>query len=386
LARLLQDKKQPVAFPLGDGTRAARKFGFDDLESVGIGQMYGQGGRMLFMRALAAYARDGDLVPLTRLLYPNLGIDENTLQPIPDASWSDAYYYAVECQDYGYFTGTSDARADQYVAQAKPVELSGIRLVSLIWGDLPCVFWRGSSQDTTRPPHWDAAGIPTLVLNALADPITPIGSARAVYENLDDGYLITQRGGPHVIWGRGNVCIDDPVNAFLINDQVPAQRETECGGKVMSKYIPLAPKNASAFKTLLEAFESVETEINYLPEYWYWDYVTSTRTGCPVSGWLRFKAVGNRVEFKLENCAFSNGFVMTGDGSYQFGRDRFVLNVNVTGYQNCELAYERQGDEASVTGTCDGEPVDERGERDATELQKENPRESRRHIINFRSR
>jgi hypothetical protein len=222
---------------------------------------------MLFVRALAAYARDGDLVPLARLLYPNLGIDEETLEPSYDPSWSDAYYYGVECQDYGYFTGSDEERADQYVAQAKPVELSGIRLSGLIWGDLPCVYWRDSSQDTTRPPFWDAAGVPTLVLNALADPITPINGARAVYEHLDDGYLITQRGGPHVIFARGRGCVDNPVNEFLLNDQAPAQRETECPGRTMSRYVRLAPADSSAFGSFLEAFASVETEINYLPEY-----------------------------------------------------------------------------------------------------------------------
>ncbi len=359
LAKLLEGKKQTVAFPLGDGSRVKRKFGLDDLDTTGEGQTYGQSSRMLFVRALAAHARDGDLVPLTRLLYPNLGVDEATLEPIYDSTWSDAYYYGVECQDYGYFSGTNEIRADQYVADALPIELSPLRLSALIWGDLPCVYWRDSSQDTTRPPYWNAPGVPTFVLNAEADPITPIQGARAVYEHLEDGYLITQRGGPHVIWARGNTCIDEPINQFLVNDVLPPQRETECGGKVMTKYVPLAPRDASEFPTLLAALQSVETEINYLPEYWYWDYTTTTRVGCPVSGWLRFKAVENRAEFTVSDCAFSNGFVMNGLGTYQFARDRMKLIVDVTGYQHCVLVYERKRDVASVRGNCDGEPVSE---------------------------
>lgn len=374
LAKLLESKKLTFSFPLGDGTRVTRRFGFDDLDTTAEGQMFNEGSRMLFVRALAAYSRDDDLVPLARLLYPNIGIDETTLQPSYDPGYSDAYYYAVECQDYGYFKGTDESRANQYVAQAKPVELSQVRLTGLIFGDLPCVYWRDSSQDTTRPPYWSVPGVPSLVLNALADPITPIAGARAVYEHLDDAHLVVQRGGPHVIFGRGVTCIDDLVTQFLVNDIVPAQPETECGGKVMSRYVPLAPRDAKDFSSLLAALDSTETEINMLPEYWYWDYVTTTRVGCPISGSLKFRAVENRAEFTLKDCSFAKGFVMSGNGTYQFGRDRFVLDVNVTGYRQCALVYERQGDETSVKGSCGNAPIAESAAISAADLEKENPR------------
>jgi pimeloyl-ACP methyl ester carboxylesterase len=66
---------------------ALRRLRFTDLEFVGIGEMYGEYGRMLLVRALTAHARSGDLVPLTRLLYPNVGVDENTLRPVADPTW-----------------------------------------------------------------------------------------------------------------------------------------------------------------------------------------------------------------------------------------------------------------------------------------------------------
>lgn len=68
LAAQLGAQKQKIDFPLGAGKRVARPFGLGDLESAGVGEMYGEYGRMLFVRALAAYARDGDLIPLARLL------------------------------------------------------------------------------------------------------------------------------------------------------------------------------------------------------------------------------------------------------------------------------------------------------------------------------
>lgn len=378
LARLLQGQRQVLSFPLGNGTRVTRKFDLNDLDTTGEGQMYSQGPRMLFVRALAAYSRDGDLVPLARLLYPDLGIDETTLKPSYDPTWSDAFYYGVECQDYGYFKGTRDARADQYVAKARPVELSGVRLAAQIWGDFPCVYWRESSQDTTRPPYFKIPGVTTFVLNALADPITPIAGARAVYEHLDNAYLITQRGGPHVIFGREVPCIDDLVTAFLVNDEVPAQRETECGGKVMFTYVPLAPRDARDFSSLLATFNSVETEINLLPEYWDWDYTTTTRVGCPLTGTLKFRAVENRAEYVFKDCSFSKGFVLSGDGTYRFGRDRFVLNVNVKGYRQCHFIYERKGDQSSVQGNCPNGIVNESSGARASEIEKEIARPSQR--------
>lgn len=361
LAAQLARSKQKIAFPLGTGKRVARRFSWSNLEFVGIAQMYNQSGRMLFLRALAYAARDGDLVPLARWLYLDAAVDATTLAPTPDPSWSDAMYYNVECQDYGYFQGTSHQRADQYIAAVNPTIASGVRLSSVLWEDFPCTYWRDASQDLSRPPYWSAPGIPTLVLNALLDPITPIASARAVYAHLDDGYLITQRGGPHVLFGRGVACIDDLVTAFLVDDQVPPQRETECPGKIMSPYVPLAPADARAFESLLQALESAETEINYLPEYWYWDYVTPTRVGCPYRGALRFVPAGDQVKFSLERCAFSKGFEMTGTGYYDLGQDRFWLKLGVSGYQTCELEYNRVGLNASVQGSCAGSRADASG-------------------------
>lgn len=362
LAEKLAPKKLKFQFPLGNGTTPTRKFGYDDLDTIGVGQMYGETGRMFMVRALAKYARDGDIIPLARLLYPNLAIDETTLKPSYDPSYSDAYYYGVECQDYGYYTGTPEERADAYVAAAMPVENSGLRIKSLIWGDLPCVYWRDSLQDTTRPPYWTAPGVPTLVLNAINDPITPVQGARNVYEHLEDGYLILQEGGPHVIWERGVPCIDDPVNNFLTDDVLPAQRETICPGQVMTDYVPLAPANAGDFKSPLEAMESTETEINYLPEFWDWDYETPTGVGCGANGTLHFSMDGDIVKFVLDDCAFTEGFEMTGNGSYDSSSDRFKLTVQVEGEVSCRLVYQRVGAQSNLKGDCSGLDVDANGQ------------------------
>jgi pimeloyl-ACP methyl ester carboxylesterase len=348
LAARLKRSPKSFRFPLPSGGYARRSFTFIDLEVTAYGQAYSEGDRMLFQRAIAASTR-GDLVPLARLLYLSLGVDPQTLEVVPDPtlSYSDGMYYSVECQDYAYFTGTPDERAELFVRAGDPVDAALPRMVSIFYGDLPCVYWPDATQDEARPDPLIAEGIPTLVLGATADPATPVGNGVAVFERLADGYLITQEGGPHVIFGRGVECIDSIVTDFLVKDKVPQDRETDCEGVVADDYVPLAPVNASAFGSPLEAFESAESEINYLPEYYYWDAVTPTPVGCPYSGGtITFEPDGNRYAFTLHNCAFSRGWKMTGEGFYNPNTDRFVLDVTVNGV---EYKYVRDGDKTKVT-------------------------------------
>src|SRR5690349_18673267 len=119
-------RKGPIAFrfPLASGRYQRRTFTLSDLEYVAASQLYGESDRMMFTRALAAYATNGEIVNLARLLYIDLGVDSQTLDIIPDDSWSDAIFYGVECQDYGYPGATPDERAENYLDAVDPFETS----------------------------------------------------------------------------------------------------------------------------------------------------------------------------------------------------------------------------------------------------------------------
>ena len=93
----------------------------------------------------------------------------------------------------------------------------------------------------------------------------------------------------------------------------------------------LPPTDASAFEDPLEALLSADTEINYLPEYYYWDVETPTSAGCPHGGTLAFEAGDEGDEFTLTDCAFSAGFAMTGTGLYSYDDGSFTLTVEVAG-------------------------------------------------------
>ena len=359
LAARLEQAPIPFDFPLPSGELTQRAFTFPDLETVAADAMYAESQRMLFLRALAAYSRNKDLAPLARLLYTSLALDPETLGVIPDPTYSDAVFYGVECQDYSYFNGAPEESAEAYLRAGDETDTNLCYFSSVFYGDLPCAFWPNASEDATRPAPLTADGTPTLVLGAIADPATPVSNGQAVFSRLSDGYLVTQNGGPHIIFGRGVSCVDDLVTDFLVNDQLPSERKTTCEGEVTSEFVLLAPVNASQFANLLETFYSVDDEIYYLPEYYYWDVFTPISVGCPFGGVLSFEATDTGDSLSLNNCSFSKGFAMTGSGSNNYAEGWFGLEVNVTGLKDGTLTYTRDGEGAlHVTGMYGGEAVD----------------------------
>lgn len=359
LAAQLKQAPMKFDFPLSTGKMEQREFSFADLEAAASGFVYSESDRMIFLRALAYYERDATLVPLARVLYNTLYLDPDTGAAIPDPSYSDAVYYGVTCRDYPEAGNTPEERALNFIKAGDEVDASSIRLSSIFYGDLPCVFWPYPQEDQTLPSPLKAEGIPTLVLNATTDPATPYSGAKDVYARLSDGYMVTETGGPHVIFGWGLECVDNLVTEFLVDDKLPAERETTCDGVVADEFVPLAPVNAADFESPLDALASVDDEINYLPDYYYWDGTTTTAMGCPFGGVLTFEASDSGDVFTLTDCTFSKGFTMTGSGSYNHDEYLFTLEVMVSGLKDGSLAYTRDSDgQFHLTGTYGGEAID----------------------------
>jgi pimeloyl-ACP methyl ester carboxylesterase len=358
LAANLRRQAQTFEFPLPEGGTEARTFSASDLETAAAGYLYSETARMIFLRALAAYARDGDLVPLARVLYDSLSVDPQTEAAVVDPSFSDAVYYGVECLDYAYPGATQEERLRAYLDAGDVVEAGLPRFASIFYGDVPCVYWPNARTDAARPDPLTAPGIPTLVLGGTADPATPYQNGLDVYGRLDEGYHITETGGPHVIFGWGVTCVDDLVTAFLVRDERPASRST-CEGVVADEFVPLAPRSAAAFADPLEALASFDDEFYYLPEYYYWDYETPTSVGCPFGGTLTFEPSDAGETFAVDQCAFSEGFIMTGAGSNDYESSLFTLEVTVSGMAPGVLTYSRDADgNRSARGEYDGQAID----------------------------
>jgi len=347
MASLLVESPVVGEFPLPDGGFEERSFGLGDLEVVASAQMYSEDDRMMFLRALAAYNGRQDIVPMLRLLYLSLGVDPGDQTILEDPTYSDAIYYAVECIDYGYPGTTPEERSAAFLEMGAEVEVN--RLGTLFYGDLPCAFWPVASTDSTRPGPLTAPGVPTIVLSSQADPATPYQQGVAISERLEDGYLISQPGGPHVLFGRGNPCPDDAVNAFILDGTPPVV--TLCPGEVVGYYIPLLPTTPDQFDSIESLFDAVEFEIVYLPEYYWWDTVTDTAVGCHEGGTITLTAGDAGDRFLLDDCAFIEGLVLSGEGSYDYEEDIFTLDVR-HGTDDCVYRYERVDIDITVEDNC----------------------------------
>jgi pimeloyl-ACP methyl ester carboxylesterase len=347
LAALLSEGPLTAEYPLADGTSEQRTFGLADLEIVASGQMYGETDRMLFLRALAAQSGRGDVVPLLRLLYPNLGTDPLDESIIEDPSWSDAIYYSVECQDYNFAGDSPQDVADSFFEAG--ASFDNQRLGSIFYGDLPCAFWPDRNTEVDRPQPLEAEGIPTLVLGATADPATPFSNGVSVWSRLADGFLMTQGGGPHVIFGRGNPCPDEDATAFILDGTAPSV--STCDGVVVDIYQPLIPASVDEFEDAETMFDAVEWEIYYLPESYYWDGIEDSGAGCNLGGTVGFVSTDVGYGYEFADCALSDGLVLSGTGSYDFETDTFTLDVNL-GSPDCAYTYQRAGADVSVGDSC----------------------------------
>ncbi|MGI9186031.1 MAG: alpha/beta fold hydrolase [Gaiellales bacterium] len=338
----------PVRFPLANGTRARRELSSTLFQAVVSGELYGTNGRMMLTRALTAAAHD-DLVPLLRLAYQDAMLNPQTLQPISDPSWSDAMYYGVDCRDYHYYDGTQAQRSDAFMAQADQVGAALPRLGgSLFLSDYPCVWWPGEEPSSTRPPALTNPGIPTFVIVATADPITPASQGRAVYSRLDDGYLITTQGGPHVTFGRGNPCPDNVILDFLETGKRPTRRTKVCPGVVVRDYLPLPLARARSFASLKDAMVSFQQQFRRVPEYWYWSGQEAQATACPVAGTMRFRATEAGTAVAFSGCSFTRGVAISGTGR-DASDGRFSIDGTIAGRWRGPITFVHDGAMLDVT-------------------------------------
>jgi hypothetical protein len=156
---------------------------------------------------------------------------------------------------------------------------------------------------------------------------------------------MSKEGGPHVIFGWGEICPDAEVTAFILDGNPPVT--DTCDGDVVGVYQPLFSAGADDDpETLLDA---LEWEVSYLPEYYYWDGYTDSGAGCPNGGTIAFTATDAGDEFVFEDCGFAPDVVVTGTGAYDWENDVFTLDVTIG---VCVYAYERAGEEYSVESRC----------------------------------
>lgn len=358
-----QVSETPIYYelPLPTGEKVNRTFTFNQLEFTAAYQMYSIGGRMLFLRALAA-AKQGDMVPMARLLHEQASLDPATGAYLGDPTFSDTMFYSVNCTDDSYYGGTQDERIAQVIEEGQNSNGTVPRLDGSIYTGLSCAFWPSAPKQVIDREPLVAENIPTFVLNATLDPATPFQQGKSVFERLDNGYHLYVEGGPHSIFGYGETCPDDTITRFMVNGELPTQREIVCSWDpaIINDYVPLMPEDVSAFADPLEIFSAIDTELSLQPEYYYSYFTEDTTFACPYGGSFTFGPGDAGEAYRFKDCAFTNGFVMTGTGSFDYSSGIFKLEAQISGEKSGALTYTNnyRSGAISLSGEYGGEAID----------------------------
>ena len=359
LAQQMAQKPIPVEFTLATGETVSRDYTLALLEAAAFYALYTPDSRVAFLRALAAGGR-GNLVPLLRQGYDNVGADPETLAPVENSGWYDAAYFAVTCPDYDDAGHDTSARAKLVVDQARALAAtSGDPTRYYLTERLACVFWPAHG-DGKRPTAFAGGDYPTLVMNTDADPATPVSNGYAVFDGTKNAYMITMQGGPHVIWGRGLACPDTIVFAMMMDDAMPQQREQVCSQDLIGPYVKLTRDAASNAYTLAEA---VITELQQSVLAW-WDGGDPLSAGCDLGGTATATAGEAGTVYQLKDCSFWPNVKVSGEvidaGTSEDGSpDGFTATVTVSGAHEGNLTYRRDAttEASSLVGTYDGKKV-----------------------------
>ena len=302
-----------------------------------------------------AWACRGELLPLARLTYISLGQDPETLEAIPDPTWSDAMYYAVECMDYDFGPGSTFRRSARYLAAGAAADVDEVRLGSIFYGDLPCASWparpAGRPAGVPRPNC-----LPVFVLASTWDPATPFAGALRIAGHLTDRYLIVQPGGDHIIFGRGNACPDDIITAYLVEGRRPAERRTECDFHGVDDYVAVPAEHVDAYPGAMAAMRAMDDEINWSADYQAWDGGERLRYGCLFGGSVTYSSFADGYRVRLRDCAMTDGLSLTGRATIDTTEGTFHLAVTAPG--GTDLRYDVDADgHRKVSGIYRGTPA-----------------------------
>jgi pimeloyl-ACP methyl ester carboxylesterase len=305
-----------LAFPKADGSTQQRTLAAGQVQIAVIDELYSTGDRALLLRALAAADR-GDLVPLARIVYSSLLLDPETLVVHGDPTYSDAMYYAVECQDYAY-NADAGSEADRTAAFLAEGRLNGAqtsRFGAVYYGDMPCLYWPNTPTADPRPAPIVNARYPTVVLVATTDPITPVENAIRIANRLTKATVIIQTGGPHVIFGWGLACPDQPVADFMVSGKKFSGPLVTCPGSVTDPYVRIARSAVDDYGSARAFADSLADQVLNTNDYVDLLDADPITLGCDYGGTLRYTPGSTGTKLALGGCAFTAGLATNGSGA-----------------------------------------------------------------------
>ncbi|MET9767222.1 alpha/beta hydrolase [Streptomyces sp. NPDC006415] len=128
---------------------------------------------------------------------------------------------AVNCLDVPHPHGL-DAYWD---ALPRAEEAAGVYGTATVTAELTC---RGWPSGEGKPHRVEADGVaPVLVVGTTGDPSTPYEEAVSLAEQFPGGMLLTYEGMGHTAYGRGDACVTEQVDAYLV-DLEPVRHDATC--------------------------------------------------------------------------------------------------------------------------------------------------------------
>jgi len=88
------------------------------------------------------------------------------------------------------------------------------------YGDILCGQWPYGPVDFPDVVHAPGAA-PILIVGTVGDPATPYADAQSLAKQLDSGVLLTFNGDGHTAYNKGNSCIDEAVDRYLLTGKAP---------------------------------------------------------------------------------------------------------------------------------------------------------------------
>jgi len=172
----------------------------------------------LLREGLAA-AFSGDGLVLLQMLDQRLERDPATGRYATNAQEA---FYAVSCLDRPAGTlAEIETRAASWAAAAPTFG------PYLAWSDAVCAQW--PVPPVSQPREVPAAGAaPVLVVSTQYDPATPYAWGVRMAQEFESAALLSFNGDGHTAYRNGNACVDDAVDAYLVEGRLP-QTDPRCG-------------------------------------------------------------------------------------------------------------------------------------------------------------
>ncbi|PPF66276.1 alpha/beta hydrolase [Rathayibacter tritici] len=127
-------------------------------------------------------------------------------------------FLAINCVDYSYNADTASMRANEAALEQAAPTLGRY----LAYGDILCSQWPAAFKGS-RAPITAEGSAPILVVGTTNDPATPYVWAQALAGQLAAGHLVTYDGEGHTAYNKSNSCVNDAVDAYLLEGTVPKE-------------------------------------------------------------------------------------------------------------------------------------------------------------------